>query len=609
MHAKAEPLDAVKVIPFDFGPQWLPEGGARFRVWAPAESAVKLRVARHAAPLPMKKLPAGWHQVDLRDVIAGDRYAFELADGAVAPDPASRFQPDDVHGWSELMPESHYPWSVPWKGRPWEELVICELHVGTFTPEGTFRAVIDKLDHLACSGITAIEIMPVADFPGRRNWGYDGVFLYAPDSSYGRPDDLRALVDAAHERGIAVLLDVVYNHFGPEGNYLPRLAPAFFTNKHSTPWGAAINFDDAQSGTVREFFVQNAVYWLREFHLDGLRLDAVHAIHDDSVTHLLDDIAQEVREAIPDRPVHLVLENEENDTRPLLQNRHGKQRYTAQWNDDIHHTLHVAATGEANAYYEEYRGNDTLLARSIAEGFAFQGEVMKFRGRARGKPSKALPPSAFVSFLQNHDQVGNRAFGERLTQLATPQALRAVAAVQLLAPQVPMLFMGEEWGTRQPFQFFCDFHGELADAVRKGRREEFKRFPEFADPVMRERIPDPQAESTFLNSRLRWDERSLPEHAATLRWYQRALAVRRAHIVPLIREIFHAGEWRIVGEGAVYVRWECARNRELRLSANLSSRANEFPYDGGRVLWHEGEKPAECVLAPWSVRWTLAEAG
>jgi malto-oligosyltrehalose trehalohydrolase len=609
MHARTEAPETPRVSRQDFGPRWLPDGGACFRLWAPSESAVKLRIARLEKPVSMKPRTGGWYQADVLDAIGGDRYAFELSDGSVVSDPASRFQPDDVHGWSELLPPSQYPWSVPWGGRSWEELVICELHVGAFTPEGTFLSAIEKLDHLACTGITAIEIMPVADFPGRRNWGYDGVYLYAPDSSYGRPDDLRALVDAAHERGMAVLLDVVYNHFGPEGNYLPRIAPAFFSKRHQTPWGDGINYDDALSGTVREFFVQNAVYWLREFHLDGLRLDAVHAIRDDSATHLLDEIALRVREAFPNRTVHLILENEENDTRPLLPDRHGKARYSAQLNDDIHHALHVAATGETSAYYEEYRGDGTLLARSIAEGFAFQGEVMKFRGRVRGKPSRALPPSAFVSFLQNHDQIGNRAFGERLTQLATPQALRAVASVQLLAPQVPMLFMGEEWGSRQPFLFFCDFHGELAEAVRRGRREEFKRFPEFADPATREVIPDPQDPTTFDRSKLRWDERFLPEHADTLRWYQRALAVRRSHIVPLIREIHHAGEWQSVGEGAVFVRWDCARDRELRLSANLSSKAHEFPHDGGRVLWHEGGKPAGCELAPWSVRWTLAESG
>jgi malto-oligosyltrehalose trehalohydrolase len=281
-------------------------------------------------------------------------------------------------------------------------------------------------------------------------------------------------------------------------------------------------------------------------------------------------------------------------------------RYTAQWNDDVHHALHVAATGERAGYYEEYAGDTRLLARALAEGFAFQGEVMRYRGRARGTSSEALPPAAFVSFLQNHDQIGNRAFGERLCQLASQPKLRAVAAVQLLLPQIPMLFMGEEWSARQPSQFFCDFHGELAAAVRQGRREEFRRFPEFADAAQRARIPDPQSPTTFLDSRLRWEDLSLPEHAETLRWYSRILTARRVHIVPLIREIHEAGEWLIAGDGAVLVRWQCAGGRELRLSANLSSQAQAFPFETGRVLWHEGEKPDHLVLAPWSVRWTLA---
>ena len=608
MNAKVEGVSVRMAPDYDFGPRWLPEGGARFRVWAPTESRVQLRLARNARPRPMHPRAGGWHEVDVPDAVPGDRYGFELSDGTVTPDPASRFQPEDVHSWSELMPPTPFAWKVDWHGRPWEEMVIYELHVGTFTSEGTFRAAIGKLDHLAGLGITAIELMPVADFPGKRGWGYDGVFLYAPESTYGRPDDLRELVDAAHERGIAVLLDVVYNHFGPEGNYLPRLAPTFFTDKHQTPWGAGINFDQAHAGNVREFFAQNALYWLREFRLDGLRLDAVHAMRDGSRTHVIEEIARRLRRAITDRPVHLLLENEENQSALLRRDRGGGlPRFTAQWNDDIHHVLHVAATGESSGYYQEYRGDTQLLGRAIAEGFAFQGEIMRFRGRERGSPSKALTPAAFVSFLQNHDQIGNRAFGERLSQIAEPRALRAVAAIQMLAPQIPMLFMGEEWSARQPFLFFCDFHGELAQAVREGRRNEFRRFPEFADAQTRERIPDPQAEGTFLASRLRWEDRSLPDCAASLRWYQLVLSVRRAHVVPLIREIHQAGEWQVVGESAVLVRWDCARGRELRLAANLSSQVVDFPADEGRVLWLEGETPAGTMLAPWTVRWTLSD--
>jgi malto-oligosyltrehalose trehalohydrolase len=588
----------------DFGPL-VRSTSVRFRLWAPREKRVELCIRGHEVRYPMKPLAAGWHQAEV-PAKPGDRYAFALEDGTVVPDPASRSQPDDVHGWSEIV-APNYVWQCDWQGRRWEELVIYELHIGTFTPEGTFRAAIEKLDHLAGLGVTAIEIMPVADFPGRRNWGYDGTFLYAPDASYGRPDDLRALVDAAHERGIAVLLDVVYNHFGPDGNYLPRLAPPFFTSRHQTPWGAAVNLDGPGSGIVREFFIQNALYWLNAFRLDGLRLDAVHALLDESPQHFLDELASRVRATIS-RPVHLVLENEENQARHLRRDANGAVRaYDAQWNDDVHHALHVALTRERSGYYEEYCDDPHLLARSLAEGFAFQGEVMKFRGRKRGERSAALPPSAFVSFLQNHDQVGNRAFGERICHLAPELALRAASAVFLLAPQIPMLFMGEEWRARQPFQFFCDFAGTLGEQVRKGRREEFRRFPEFANADTRARIPDPQSEKTFQASKLDWNDRALPEHAEWLRWYTRILAVRRARIVPLIPAIAEGGLARVVANGAVFVSWSCGDGRLLRVLANLSAEPHEFPFDDAPVIWHEGAKPEWSLLAPWSVRWTLTD--
>jgi len=592
---------------YRFGAQILPQGGVRFRLWAPsqAEMTVECRGTTQA----MRSRVGGWHECVIDDARAGDRYVFVLPDGRRLPDPASRFQPEEVHGASEVVDTAAFQWQVDWRGRRWEEVVLYELHVGTFTSRGTFDAAIDRLDHLAGLGVTAVEIMPVADFPGRRNWGYDGVYLYAPDASYGRPEDLQRLVDAAHARGIAVLLDVVYNHFGPEGNYLPALAPRFFTERHRTPWGAAINFDDVGAREVREFFIENALYWLREFRLDGLRLDAVHAIIDDSSTHILEDIAQRARAAIGDRPVHLLLENEHNEARRLERVADAPPPlFTAQWNDDVHHVLHVAATGEGNGYYSEYLRNTRLLGRALAEGFAWQGEVLRFTGRARGEPSARLPPTAFVSFIQNHDQVGNRACGERLESLAAPEAIRAVAAVYLLAPQVPMLFMGEEWGAREPFLFFCDFQGELADAVRNGRRSEFSRFPEFSDPAARERIPDPLDEQTFLASKLRWEESSLPPHAERLRWYRRLLAVRRERIVPLLPSIPRGGTFQVIHDDAVFVSWRCTDGRCLRLSANLGDRTVEFPYDSGRVLWHEGPAPSETALARWSVRWTLAAA-
>jgi maltooligosyltrehalose trehalohydrolase len=477
------------------------EDGVRFRLWAPGENRVELEIAGRD-PIAMERAGGGFFETFVEGVRGGARYMFALAGGQRVPDPASRFQPDDVGGPSETIDPRAYRWRESWAGREWRDVVLYELHVGAFSPQGSFAGAAFKLDHLADLGVTAVEIMPVSDFRGRWNWGYDGAFPYAPDASYGRPDDFKAFVEAAHRRGIAVLLDVVYNHFGPEGNFLRLYAPDFFTSRHKTPWGDAIQLDGANSRPVREFFIENAEYWIEEFHLDGLRFDAVHAIKDDSRPDLLDELVTRVRKRFS-RPVHLLLENESNDPRRLT--RHGGKAdlYTAQWNDDIHHVLHVAATHESSGYYAAY-GSAELLGKAIAEGFAYQGEMMPYRNAPRGGPSAGLPPDAFISFIQNHDQIGNRAFGKRLNALASPEAIRALASVYLLAPQIPMLFMGEEWGAKQPFLFFCDFSGELAEAVRKGRREEFARFPEFADPERVAKIPDPCARSTYLASKLDW---------------------------------------------------------------------------------------------------------
>jgi malto-oligosyltrehalose trehalohydrolase len=592
---------------YSHGPCTLPAGGVRFRLWAPSQARVAL-VLDDDPPRAMRRGADGWHTFDALDAIEGVHYGFRLEDGRIVPDPASRRQPNNVHGMSEWVDTSRLDFGVPWQGRRWEDLVLYELHVGTFTREGTFAAAAGKLDELAGLGITALQIMPIADFPGLRNWGYDGVYPYAPDASYGTPRDLARLVDAAHARGIAVLLDVVYNHFGPEGNYLPSYAPEYFTDRHHTPWGAALNFDAPSARPVRDFFVENALYWLREFNLDGLRLDAVHAIVDDSATHVLHEIAARVRAAVTDRPVHLVLENEDNTASLLRRGADDRpQAFTAQWNDDIHHVLHVAATRENASYYEEYLDDTKLTARAIGEGFAFQGQVMRCRGRARGEDSTKLPAAAFVSFIQNHDQIGNRAFGERLGMLTSAPKLRAVASVYLLAPQIPMLFMGEEWNARQPFQFFCDFHGELAEAVRRGRREEFRKFPQFADPAQRERIPDPQDPATFERSKLVWEDRQLPDHAEWLHWYQRILAVRRASVMPLIADIRSAGATHAICANAVFVSWSAGVGRRLRLCANLADAPCDFPLDRGRVIWHEGGAPGATELPPWTVRWTLIE--
>ena len=538
--------------PTQAGAELLEDGGAAFRLWAPGAETVGLLIEAAASQktsretdgqgvLDMRKQADGWFSLTVPQAAAGTLYRFVLADGMKVPDPASRFQPRDVHGPSEVIDPNAYDWTVDWRGRPWDEVVLYELHVGAFTDEGTFRAAAGKLDHLAALGVTAVEVMPVWDFPGRRNWGYDGVLPYAPDSSYGRPEDFKAFIEAAHRRGIAVLLDVVYNHFGPDGNYLPVYAPQFFTERHHTPWGAAVNYDGPGSQAVREFVINNALYWLEEYDLDGLRLDAVHAIIDDGPKHLLDELSERAR-ALKDRPVHLVLENEDNEPKRLARQDGKPARYTAQWNDDLHHVLHVAATGESSGYYADYTqpggaGDTGLLATALAEGFAYQGQMMPYRGSERGEPAGFLPPGAFVAFIQNHDQVGNRAFGDRLGQTAKPAAMRALAATYLLLPQTPMLFMGEEWGARQPFPFFCDFDGDLADAVREGRRSEFARFPEFQDPEQRERIPDPLAEATFASAKLDWSAID----QAHLAHYTALLAARREHIAPLLEQITHGG--------------------------------------------------------------------
>jgi malto-oligosyltrehalose trehalohydrolase len=593
------------------GPELLPEGGVRFRLWAPACAQVTLALERPDAAeslTPMQAVGEGWHAVVSPAARPGVRYRFVLQDGTRVPDPASRFQPRDVHGASEVVDPANFAWDdAEWRGRPWHEAVLYELHIGAFTAEGTFRAAIARLDHLAALGVTAIEIMPVADFPGRRNWGYDGVLPYAPDSSYGRPEDLQALVAAAHARGIMVLLDVVYNHFGPDGNYLSLYAPQFFTERHKTPWGAAINYDGADSRPVREFVIENAIYWIRDFHLDGLRLDAVHAILDDSPTHLLVELAARVRAACPGRELHLLLENEENLSRLLERDANGAPRaYTAQWNDDVHHVLHVAASGEGKGYYGEYLGDTDMLGRALAEGFAFQGEMMHYRNRERGEPSAHLPPTAFVAFIQNHDQIGNRAFGDRIGAIATTAAVLAIAATYLLLPQIPMLFMGEEWDAAQPFPFFCDFAGELGKAVREGRFAEFARFPEFQDATMRARIPDPQADATFASAKLDWGELQHALHAGWLDWYRGVLATRRGAIVPLIPHIQgNAASYRVIGESAVLVRWRLDGDGALILAANLSDRfVLGFPTDSDQLIWQEGDAGADGSFAPWAVRWS-----
>ncbi|HUW97779.1 MAG TPA: malto-oligosyltrehalose trehalohydrolase [Acidiferrobacter sp.] len=541
--------------------------GACFRLWAPDVDKLEIALswAGGEKRCPMEGAGDGWWRYFASGLGRGVRYQFLLPDGGTVPDPASRYQPDDAEGSSLVIDPASYDWQDGcWRGRPWCETVIYELHVGTFTPEGTFRAAMERLDDLADLGITAVELMPLADFPGRRNWGYDGVLPFAPDTAYGRPEDLKALVDAAHGRGLMVFLDVVYNHFGPEGNALHRYAEDFFTPRHHTPWGPAINFDGPNSRVVRDFFRHNALYWLEEYHFDGLRFDAVHTICDDSHPDILEEIATAVA-AGPgqDRQIHLMLENDHNAAHYL-----GSGGYRAQWNDDFHHSLHALLTGEKDGYYGDFAGQPIdYLGRCLAEGFAWQGQPSVYRGdRARGEASAYLPPTAFINFLQNHDQIGNRALGERLSRLCTTEALRAAVAVLLLAPAVPLLFMGEEFAASSPFLFFCDFSGELGEAVREGRRREFSAFAHFSTDEAAAQIPDPGAESTFTASTLDWTQRNLGPHADWLQYYRRLLHIRRDEIVPRLGGVSgDSGTWHLLGTTGLAVHWHLADGAILSL--------------------------------------------
>jgi len=593
-----------------FGAQPLTRDMARFRLWAPGVPQVELCVLGGEGERREVMRPEGdgWFALDYGPAPSGSRYCFRLPDGLKVPDPASRFQPQDVHEPSELIAPSDYKWrDTAWRGRPWEETVLYELHVGSFTPEGTFAGVQSRLDYLVGLGVTAIELMPIADFPGARNWGYDGVLPYAPDARYGRPEDLKRLIDAAHARGLMVFLDVVYNHFGPEGNYLHVYARKFFTDRHHTPWGAAINYDGEGSRTVRDFFIHNALYWIEEYHIDGLRFDAVHAIIDDSSPDILEELADVVR-AGPgkERPIHLVLENDHNEAHYLSRGDAGPRRYVAQWNDDIHHALHVLVTGEHSGYYADYADTPRRhLGRCLAEGFAYQGEASAYRGGARrGEPSAHLPATAFVNFLQNHDQVGNRAFGDRIATLARPEALRAVYAILLLAPSPPLLFMGEEWGTRMPFPFFCDFGPELAAAVTRGRREEFARFPAFSDPAVRERIPDPNDPATFQSAVLDWGNTGSAECEAWLGYVRELLGLRQREIVPRLADMpGGAGRYQLFGDSGLQVSWRLNDRSELVLLANLGEApVSAAGRPSGEMLFSTA-RAAGGLLAPWSAHW------
>lgn len=493
-----------------------------FRVWAPAAHQVDLVIARDRWPLVPER--GGWWSIDLPSVGPGTDYRFSVDGGEPRPDPRSPWQPAGVHGPSRVVDQTAFPWTdAGWNPPPLASAIVYELHIGTFTPEGTFDSAIARLDHLVDLGVTHVELMPVSEFPGARGWGYDGVDLYAPHHAYGGPDALKRLVNACHARGLAVILDVVYNHLGPDGNYLAVYGP-YFTDRHHTPWGAAINFDGPDSDEVRRFFIDNALMWFRDYHVDGLRIDAVHAIVDTSATHFLEALAIEVRalEAVLGRHLTLIAESDLNDPRLLWSTERGGYGLDAQWSDDFHHALHTVLTGERNGYYADF-GSVADLAKALRDVYVYDGRFSPFRRRHHGRPVGDLAGSRFLGYLQNHDQVGNRAQGERSSHLLSLGRQKVGAALVLTAPFVPLLFQGEEWGASTPFQYFTD-HGDpsLARAVTEGRRHEFAAFG-----WKPEEIPDPQDPATFLRSKLDWSERDRPPHADLLEWHRRLIRLRR----------------------------------------------------------------------------------
>ncbi|WP_183756087.1 malto-oligosyltrehalose trehalohydrolase [Rhizobium sp. BK181] len=588
---------------FDFGPSVRGVGLVAFRLWAPLQDVVRLDV-KGMDRFEMARRADGWHECEVANVTPGSLYSFILSDGLAVPDPASRFQPEDVHEASEVVDLASYEWITKgWHGRPWEEIVLYELHVGTFTEEGTFLAAIDRLDHLRELGVTAIQIMPVGDFPGRWGWGYDGVLPYAPDSNYGRPEELQKLVDEAHRRGLAVFLDVVYNHFGPDGNYQGAYAP-LFTDHHQTPWGNGINYDGEQSRLIREFVIQNAIYWITYFRLDGLRLDAVHAIKDHSEEHILAELARRVRLAAGERHIHLIGENESNDSDLLTRDTDGRALiFTAQWNDDIHHVLHSAATGEVSGYYADFADDLEKLGRAIAEGFVYQGEYMSYHRAARGKSALGLPPTAFVSFIQNHDQIGNRALGDRRIASLPADALKAIAAIYLVAPQIPMLFMGEEWRAVEPFPYFCDFNEDLNEKVRVGRRHELSRLPGFDV----DDLPDPTAEASFRSAKLDWLTACMPASIGWLEFYKGALKARREHVIPRLTMISKNGTFLRLPGDALCVEWRVSDGEILKLLCNLTDERVSLGDVGRDPPFFSTGSLTRGALAPWSVLWSISQ--
>ncbi|WP_288876304.1 malto-oligosyltrehalose trehalohydrolase [uncultured Kosakonia sp.] len=593
---------ATKTFSKTWGAERLADGAVRFRLWATGQQSVTLRL--DGQEKPMTRSEEGWFETTVSRVNAGAQYQFVLADGMAIPDPASRGQLAEVNGPSLVVDPESYQWQhADWQGRPWEEAVVYELHIGTFTPQGTFQAAIEKLPYLAELGVTMVEVMPVSQFGGTRGWGYDGVLLYAPHSAYGTPDDFKAFVDAAHGYGLSVVLDIVLNHFGPEGNYLPLLSPDFFHKERQTPWGAGIAYDvDA----ARAYISEAPLYWLHEYNLDGLRFDAIDQIEDTSEPHILVEIAKRIRQEITDRPIHLTTEDSRNIVSLHPRDESGTATlFTGEWNDDFHNAVHVFATGETHAYYEDFADSpEKWVARVLAEGFAYQGEVSQHAGEPRGVDSTQQPPVAFVDFIQNHDQVGNRAQGDRLISLAGADRTRVMLATLLLSPHIPLLFMGEEYGETNPFLFFTDFHGDLAKAVREGRTREFEGHAGHEG----EDVPDPNDPETFTRSQLDWTRPHSVEGQRWLAFSRELLALRQQHIVPLLRGATRQqGEIIATAPGFIAVRWALPQGT-LSMALNIGTASQPLPELPGETLFAWPEAGAELAQNAIIVRLSQGEA-
>jgi maltooligosyltrehalose trehalohydrolase len=597
-----------RIFPRTWGAEFVREGEVRFRLWAPGAKTVSLKL--EDSEQEMSPADNGWFELLATGISPETRYQFVLADGTVIPDPASRAQDGGINGPSIVTDPTAYQWKYPdWQGLAWEETVLYELHIGTFTPEGTFGAAIGKLPYLAELGITAIEVMPIAQFPGERGWGYDGVLPYAPHHAYGTPDDFKAFVDAAHGFGITVFLDVVYNHFGPEGNYLPSYAKSFFDAERHTPWGSAIDFSEKP---VRDFFIENTLYWLLEFNIDGLRLDAVHAIEDrTSEVHILTDLASRIRKECQGRRRHLVVEDNSNITQFLKRENGIARQFDAGWNDDFHHGLHIIATGETGGYYKDFARNPfDVFGRALAEGYVRAGDEPVKISKNKTVPAPALiPPTAYVVFVQNHDQIGNRAYGDRLNATAKPEMMDALETILLLSPGIPLLFMGEEFAETRPFQFFCDYKGEIATAFREGRLAEAISFGSLDEGANPDDLPDPNKRKTFSDSKLDWERPDTADGRRKLTLMRELIAKRKKHVVPGLKD---SGElsgkiWQ-AENGLLAIDWQLD-GFMLELRANLSEEPADMHAIRGEVIHTYPAKAdvAEGRIGPMTVlfaKWT-----